>query len=73
VAHAYNSSQSGVRDQEDCSLKPSQAKSLWTPSQPVKAGSSVGHLSSQLGRKHKQEDQDPVRLKHEARLCMKNN
>jgi hypothetical protein len=31
VAHAYNPSYSGGRDQEDCSLKPVQANSSWDP------------------------------------------
>jgi hypothetical protein len=31
VAHAYNPSYSGGRDQEDCSSKPAQANSLLDP------------------------------------------
>jgi hypothetical protein len=31
VAHAYNPSYSGDRDQEDCSSKPTQANSSWDP------------------------------------------
>jgi hypothetical protein len=31
VAHAYNPSFSGGRDEEDCSLKPAQANSLRDP------------------------------------------
>jgi hypothetical protein len=31
VAHAYNPSYSGGRDQEDRALKPAQANSSWKP------------------------------------------
>jgi hypothetical protein len=31
VAHAYNPSYSGSRDQKDCDLKPVWANSLWDP------------------------------------------
>jgi hypothetical protein len=49
VAHAYNPSYSDIRDQEDCSLRPT-----WTnrkiPSQPI-AEHSGAYLSSQLWQK----------------------
>jgi hypothetical protein len=33
VAHACNPSYSGGRDQEDCSLKPASANSVWDPTE----------------------------------------
>jgi hypothetical protein len=69
VTHTYNPCYSEGRDWEDNGSRPAQADSSKTPSQPIKAGhggsrkkKKAGHdgscLSSQLHRKHKQEDMD---------------
>jgi hypothetical protein len=49
MAHAYNPSYSGGRDQEDLGLKPTQANSLWDPISKI-ASTKKGWWSDPSGR-----------------------
>jgi hypothetical protein len=53
MAHAYNSSYSGGRDQEDCGLKPAQANSSETLSQKTLHENRAGGVAQGVGPEFK--------------------
>jgi hypothetical protein len=71
VAHTCNPSYLGSEDLEDCSSKPTQAKSSWVQLKQRKAGHGGMHLSSQVCEKYKSAEWGPS-CQHKSKKLLEN-